>query len=504
MVSSISATERIKLWDEFSKPIDHETVKTEFLRKVHSKNPPFRFKLKPKRRSCAEIPPMVEFHYKNRPPLLPSLRDVLRCERVYREHGFQHISKNQDLFNELAEDMKSLQDANHKIREFEEDIRKTNETVEFEKNKENSESVEQDLVENGETIANYEEEEEVISEVVEKEATSMTCDEKTIEKIEIHPKLNNDENSCNDLNENGISRADGEEQSSNVNQNDTEQEESVLTDEANKIASNRTNKRKRAAGTKGFGVECDDLLELSEEVFKSKLEKCVTNGTTSPQTIEEQLKGLDIDVIKRLAFAQLQQILEEKPDLVNKLQNETANTAIKDALQVKPVQMTLPSQLLSKDDIARIADQFIGGSSSSDEIVDIEQDASVAAVRQPITPMPQLAVESFYYANGFEQILDDGERALAVARRLERPLRESKIRARAVLTPVGDILSGKRWYTNTSIDDSIFMRYRTLTIGSGNGCDLQWKNTRNCARFSEHHATIFYDEVILSHLFLFS
>lgn len=91
--------------------------------------------------------------------------------------------------------------------------------------------------------------------------------------------------------------------------------------------------------------------------------------------------------------------------------------------------------------------------------------------------------------------MDDNERALAIAQRLEKPLRESKVRARAVLTPVGDILAGKKWYTNSYLDDSLFMRYRSLVIGSGSGCDLQMKNIRKCARLSTRHATIFYDEV---------
>lgn len=44
-------------------------------------------------------------------------------------------------------------------------------------------------------------------------------------------------------------------------------------------------------------------------------------------------------------------------------------------------------------------------------------------------------------------------------------------------------------------DDSIFMRYRSITIGTGPGCDIQFNSSRKCSRLSPRHATIFYDEV---------
>lgn len=158
-------------------------------------------------------------------------------------------------------------------------------------------------------------------------------------------------------------------------------QDSLLSD-ANKMKSNR--KRKRQTSSKNFGAECDDLLELSEEVFKSKLLNG-TNGNMSPTSIEDQLDGLDVDVIKRLALAQLQQILKESPELVTKYQNENANKAIKDALKAKPVKMTLPSQMLSKDDIAKIAEQFANNSSSDEND---GSDPAYAGVTHPIPPIP--------------------------------------------------------------------------------------------------------------------
>lgn len=494
MVSSISATERIKLWDQFDRNVDQETVKIDFMRKVHCKNPPFRFKLKPKLRHCAEIPPIVEFHYKNPPPLLPSLRDVLRCERVYRERGLPTVVNTEVVYDEIDKDLQELRNANGKVNDIvEPDYADEPDEVKFEHGTVHDDEDDDDdeVVEaNGLTDTKELSEAEVIDNIV--ESIPMDCDEKIIEKIENRSPLSVEtvamaENGTDKNNIENIVKFEINDAESDSNQID-------IASDANKLKLNR--KRKRNTSTKGFGYECDDLLELSEEVFKSKLMNGA-NGVISPKTINDQLEGLDVEVIKRLALAQLQQILKESPDLVTKYQNENANKAIKDALKAKPVKITLPSQLLSKDDIAKIAEQFTNNSSSCD--VSDAIDPAYAGVGHPIAPLPHLSTdaEAYCYTNGFEHIMDDQERALAIARRLEKPLKESKVRARAVLTPVGDILAGKQWYTNSTEDDSIFMRYRSLVMGSGPGCDLQIKNVHKCARLSSHHATIFYDDVSL-------
>lgn len=92
-MTSVSATERMKLWDKFSGPIDQDAIKTEFFRKVHCKNPPFRIKVKLGTRKKVKVPPMVAHHYKNPVPLLPSLRDVLRLETV--------INRGSDDFSDI-------------------------------------------------------------------------------------------------------------------------------------------------------------------------------------------------------------------------------------------------------------------------------------------------------------------------------------------------------------------------------------------------------------------
>lgn len=81
LVNSVSASERIKLWNQFNGNMDQDTVKNEFFRKVHRRNPPFRIRQKPRIRDRVEVPPVIEFHYQNPPNLLPSLRELLRARK---------------------------------------------------------------------------------------------------------------------------------------------------------------------------------------------------------------------------------------------------------------------------------------------------------------------------------------------------------------------------------------------------------------------------------------
>lgn len=94
LVTSVSATERMKLWDKFSGPVDQDAIKTEFFRKVHCKNPPFRIKVKLGTRKKVKVPAMVIHHYKNPIPLLPSLRDVLRLETVLNRSSEEYDIMN--------------------------------------------------------------------------------------------------------------------------------------------------------------------------------------------------------------------------------------------------------------------------------------------------------------------------------------------------------------------------------------------------------------------------
>jgi hypothetical protein len=86
LVSSLSATERLKYWDQYGKdPIDHEVIKLQFFRKVNMKNPPFRTKLKPQGFEDVEIPEAVKYQYENPSDLLPSLKQVMRIEALKKK-----------------------------------------------------------------------------------------------------------------------------------------------------------------------------------------------------------------------------------------------------------------------------------------------------------------------------------------------------------------------------------------------------------------------------------
>ncbi|CAH1994433.1 unnamed protein product [Acanthoscelides obtectus] len=83
LLTSVSATERIKLWDKFtSTPVDQDAIKLQFFRKIHRKNPPFRIKTALPKRNTVQVPEMVRYHYKKPVSLLPRLSDVLRLEYV--------------------------------------------------------------------------------------------------------------------------------------------------------------------------------------------------------------------------------------------------------------------------------------------------------------------------------------------------------------------------------------------------------------------------------------
>ncbi|XP_046445149.1 PHD finger protein 12-like isoform X2 [Daphnia pulex] len=64
-------SERVKFWSFLQRPIDHETVKINFLRKVNRKNPPFRRKVALPGRPRMRVPQIIKDQYKH-PPLLPA------------------------------------------------------------------------------------------------------------------------------------------------------------------------------------------------------------------------------------------------------------------------------------------------------------------------------------------------------------------------------------------------------------------------------------------------
>ncbi|KAK5638701.1 hypothetical protein RI129_012996 [Pyrocoelia pectoralis] len=109
LLTSASASERIKLWDKFTGPVDQDAIKMEFFRKAHRKNPPFRVKVKLAQRGRIQVPPMVKYHYKNPVELLPCLRDLQRYNIAVRRSQDIYIPTDTKTDIEL-EDIKEEDD----------------------------------------------------------------------------------------------------------------------------------------------------------------------------------------------------------------------------------------------------------------------------------------------------------------------------------------------------------------------------------------------------------
>lgn len=458
LVSSISATERVKLWDKFSGPVDQETVKIDFIRHVHRKNPPFRVKLKPKPRHCAEIPPMVQYHYKNPPPLLPSLRDVLRCEKVYK-HCAPYEATNKEICKELDEDIQAFREAREKLGFEVIEDGETNQTVdegetdepkdvemnssneeigENEATKSSSEIFEQTIDENALDIDKTQVEDKIINEIDSNNSKTFRKDLKTDPNNECNMKTQQTEPKINGLDE-------------HIHSDETHENEMALTNGCG--PQQLQAKRKRMSNSRCFGSEfLDEFDDIPSKIFALREEEA--KNVIDTGKIDAELKHLDSDLIKQLAFQQLQQILSENPELIGKYQMETANKAIKNALTIKPKKIILPSQLLTKEDIARIAQEFLSpekpNRNKGDEHDELNEDA-MKDVKYPVFPFKPPPADGIFYTNGINHIQDEFELARAIAERLERPLFESKIRARAVLTPVDDILRRERYTFNCDL-----------------------------------------------------
>ncbi|XP_068623672.1 PHD finger protein 12 [Battus philenor] len=83
LVNSISATERVALWDKFSAPVDQHAIKIDFIRRARRARPAFRLKASGMRGRVI-VPEMVRQHYRHPPPLLPSRREHVRCTAVMK------------------------------------------------------------------------------------------------------------------------------------------------------------------------------------------------------------------------------------------------------------------------------------------------------------------------------------------------------------------------------------------------------------------------------------
>lgn len=121
MTNSISATERVRLWNRFHQPLDHENVKLEFFRRVNTRHPPFRTKTSLRTRAYIEVPAIVRYHYEHPPALLPSMRQTLRYDRVKQRKNLptavEEISR-ETVTESLLNHLEALRTARAKFREI--------------------------------------------------------------------------------------------------------------------------------------------------------------------------------------------------------------------------------------------------------------------------------------------------------------------------------------------------------------------------------------------------
>ncbi|XP_061723015.1 uncharacterized protein LOC133529335 [Cydia pomonella] len=84
LVNSVSASERVALWERFAAPPDQHAIKLDFIRRARATRPPFRVKVPVGVRGRVVVPGMVRQHYAEPPPLQPSRREYVRCRNVLK------------------------------------------------------------------------------------------------------------------------------------------------------------------------------------------------------------------------------------------------------------------------------------------------------------------------------------------------------------------------------------------------------------------------------------
>lgn len=111
----MAATERVKLWSKFNPEVDQDTVKAQFLRRVHSDRLKPQFKLKPLARDRAQIPPMVQHYYKNPRPLMTALKQLHRVREVGERKRIYEAAITADNPDSADEDLEIIHSINKDI-----------------------------------------------------------------------------------------------------------------------------------------------------------------------------------------------------------------------------------------------------------------------------------------------------------------------------------------------------------------------------------------------------
>lgn len=199
---------------------------------------------------------------------------------------------------------------------------------------------------------------------------------------------------------------------------------------------------------------------------------------------------MDDSLIKMLAYQRLHQIILQSSDVLQSgsasLSSENVREIIKSEKPIKST--TLPSQLLTKDDIERIAREFTSPRRDGNML----ENNSATAVVTPIKVEPK--------EDQSEKTPQSNEQKIyLMSKILEKHVTNIDIRVRAVITPVEVNMPGCSWFETPDLSSSIYMRYRSISIGTGQGNDVHLAKYGTCCFVSDKHATIFYDEVCNLH-----
>ncbi|XP_050079318.1 PHD finger protein 12 [Anopheles maculipalpis] len=432
MVSSVSATERIRLWNQLNNDIDHETVKTEFIRKVHRKNPPFRLKLKVRPRTKIMVPPSIAYHYQHRPPMLPSLSTFLRSRQV---NPSVHFTDAQQV---RYDDETLLQIVERELQAFEQaDERMGYEKITIDSDDESKEA-------NADTSI---------------DAADKECNGKAEE-----------------------TRTENEPLAENGQKSDADAKEASLA-----IDSSRRNALNKSSSLK------DEISEKNANAQNNLQVELVLN----------ELDNLKPSLIKLLAVQRMQQLIADHPEfLVSSSTSSGSSTAIqKEAIERMCHEdedlrkMPLPSELLTKDDIERIAREFaLANNGSMGKDYKLGKDAlaqtrlDTGKMKKPL--MKQDVSDATVTTSSAKK---DG--LMELTNRIVHQAQHLQIRVRAALTWVNLDQEGYFSFEKVDAADAICMSYRSFTIGSGPGNDVTLAKYGDCCCTSSRHAIIFYDEV---------
>lgn len=426
----------------------------EFFRRVHMRNPPFRIKVPIKTREIIEIPSMVKYHYENPPPLLPSLRETLRYDIVKRRKclpSSPEIISKETVAESVFKDLEALQSAKAKFREIQKELGQVDDLS-------SSEEEDNNITENIEDKNDLDVETKTDNDITDKE------------KVEEDDKLNKLKS-----NKKRSKRGDSTKNCSSEVQIKSE-EDVKIDDNTEKLATNQAKQQQVVAK-----IKSEDEEETDDE-------------TKYIADIDAELRYLDVDLIKKLAFQRVQQLVQEHPEIVVQYQNRTAAKRIRELSQIDPPQV-LPSQILSPEDVRRLSIMFTGETSSILAQHQTDSDNDLPQLHPALATAAAIVAADEEELKYKPRIRTDGEKAYEIATRLELKLLRCKVRARAVLTPLGDILEDNRWFSNVELHSSFFMRYRNMHIGSGQtSVDVNLSQIGHCCRISPKHATIFYDD----------